>query len=149
MDLKDLKGIGPKKEKALNRLGIYSVSDLYNFYPREYEDRSKKMILQKAKENIKYFFRWKIESKLYYNRFGKYSLTYLYASEREQKIKIIYFNDKFTPTKLEIGKFYNFYTKVEKKNGIYEAYNPIFSKLEDKETIGSIVAIYPLTKSLT
>lgn len=149
MDLKDLKGIGPKKEEALSRLGIYSVSDLYNFYPREYEDRSKKMILPKAKKGVKYFFRWKIESKLYYNRFGKYSLTYLYASEKNQKIKIIYFNDRFTPANLQIGKTYNFFTKVERKNEIYEAYNPIFSKLDDTETIGSIVAIYPLTKSLS
>lgn len=149
MDLKDLKGIGPKREEALNRLGIYTVSDLYNYYPREYEDRSKKMVVSKAREGVKYFFRWKIESKLYYNRFGKYSLTYLYASEKDKKIKIIYFNDRFTPTKLEVGKVYNFYTKVEKKKGFYEAYNPIFSPLDDKETIGSIVAIYPLTKSLS
>lgn len=149
MDLKDLKGIGKKREEALNRLDIYSVSDLYNFYPREYEDRSKKMILSKAKEENKYFFRWKIESKLYFKRFGKYNLTYLYASERDEKIKIIYFNDRFTPTKLEMGKIYNFYTKVQRKNGIYEAYNPLFSNIEDKETIGSIIAIYPLTKSLS
>ena len=54
MDLKDLKGIGKKREEALNRLDIYSVSDLYNFYPREYEDRSKKMILSKAKEENKF-----------------------------------------------------------------------------------------------
>lgn len=149
MDLKDLKGIGPKREEALNRLDIYRVSDLYNFYPREYEDRSKKMILKNAKEDVKYFFRWRIDSKLYYRTYGKHSLTYLYASERDEKIKIIYFNDRFTPTKLEIGKVYNFYCKVTKKNGFFEAYNPIFSKLDDRDTIGSIIAIYPLTKSLT
>lgn len=149
MDLRDLKGIGPKKEETLHRLGIFSLSDLYNFYPREYEDRSKKMIVSKAKENIKYFFRWKIESKLYFHRHGKYNLTYLYASENDRKIKIIYFNDKFTPSKLNINTSYNFYTKITYKNGMYEAYNPIFSDLEDKETIGFIVAIYPLTKNLT
>ncbi|MDD7305924.1 MAG: ATP-dependent DNA helicase RecG [Peptoniphilaceae bacterium] len=148
MDLKDLKGIGKKREEALNKLDIYTISDLYNYYPREYEDRSKKMILPKAREDIKYFFRWKIESKLYYHRSGSYQLSYLYASEKKEKIKIIYFNDKFTPQKLLIGKTYNFYCKIVRKNGFYEAYNPIFSELDDKKTIGSIIALYPLTKGL-
>ncbi|MDU1828835.1 hypothetical protein, partial [Anaerococcus sp.] len=48
MKLIDLKGIGPKKEELLNKLGIYTVSDLYNYYPTSFEDRTHRMIVSKA-----------------------------------------------------------------------------------------------------
>ena len=36
-----LKGVGPKMSELLNKLGIYSVKDLLEYYPRTYEDRTK------------------------------------------------------------------------------------------------------------
>ena len=36
-----LKGVGPNRAKLLNLLGVYSVEDLINYYPRAYEDRTK------------------------------------------------------------------------------------------------------------
>ncbi len=37
MQLTDIKGIGPKGEKILNRLNIKSINDLVNFYPFRYD----------------------------------------------------------------------------------------------------------------
>jgi len=36
----DLNGIGPKKAQAFNRLGLTTVYDLINYFPRRYEDRT-------------------------------------------------------------------------------------------------------------
>ncbi len=36
-----LKGVGPKMFELLNKLGIYTVKDLIEYYPRTYEDRTK------------------------------------------------------------------------------------------------------------
>ena len=33
MNLDDIKGLGPKNLLLLNKLGIYTVEDLINFYP--------------------------------------------------------------------------------------------------------------------
>ena len=45
MDLKEsvqfVKGVGPSRLELLNSLGIFTVEDLINYYPRAYEDRSK------------------------------------------------------------------------------------------------------------
>ena len=35
-----LKGVGPKKHKALKKLGIENIYDLITYYPRRYEDQS-------------------------------------------------------------------------------------------------------------
>ena len=36
-----LKGVGPKKAELLNKLGIYRIKDLLEYYPRNYEDRTR------------------------------------------------------------------------------------------------------------
>ncbi len=38
-EIKFVKGIGPKKAKLMNMLGIENVEDLLRYYPRAYEDR--------------------------------------------------------------------------------------------------------------
>ena len=35
-ELKDVKGIGPKSELLLNKLGIYNIEDLLTYYPVRY-----------------------------------------------------------------------------------------------------------------
>ena len=37
MELKSIKGIGPKSEILLNKLGIMNVYDLITYYPSRYE----------------------------------------------------------------------------------------------------------------
>ena len=36
-----IKGVGPNRVKLFNLLGVYTVEDLINYYPRAYEDRTK------------------------------------------------------------------------------------------------------------
>ncbi|NVF10489.1 ATP-dependent DNA helicase RecG [Anaerococcus sp. AGMB00486] len=148
MDLTDIKGIGKKKKECLQRLSINSVSDLYNYYPKEYEDRSKKFMLSSNIDENKHYFEWTIESKIYMKYSRKSTISYLYASENEKKIKLIWFNDKFSPRKLKIGETYKFYTKVKTDGQNFECYNPMFTNLKDL-SIGSIIPIYSLTRSIT
>ena len=37
MKLIDVKGVGPKSEKILNKMGIFTPDDLINYYPFRYE----------------------------------------------------------------------------------------------------------------
>lgn len=148
MDLTDIKGIGKKKKEYLRRLSITTISDLYNYYPKEYEDRSKKYSLSSDLDDKKHYFEWEIESRLYTNYVKKYTITYLYASEGDKRIKIIWFNDKFSARSLKIGEKYKFFTRIKTDGKNFECYNPQFTSLDDN-SIGKIVPIYPLTKSIT
>lgn len=148
-ELTDIKGIGPKKASALNRLEIYSIRDLYSFYPREYEDRRNKASVLKAQENRSYYFEWKAISKAYVKRFDKTTISYMYFAEDDyKKIRVIWFNDRFSIRKIRINETYKFYTKVQYKKGFYEAINPIFEELDGDE-IGGIYSIYPLTSGIS
>ena len=50
LDLKQnvqyVKGIGPKRVKVLNSIGIYTLYDLITYFPRDYEDRTKTKKIQ-------------------------------------------------------------------------------------------------------
>ena len=40
-DVKYVKTVGPNRVQLLNKLNIYTLKDLIEYYPRDYEDRSK------------------------------------------------------------------------------------------------------------
>ena len=148
-ELTDIRGIGPKKAKTLSKLDIYTVSDLYNFYPRAYEDRSKKILASQAREDRAYYFVWKSVSKPYFKKLKNVSLSYMYfEDELGNKIRVVWFNDRFSIRSIELNKKYKFYTKVSLKKGFYEAINPIFEGLGGNE-IGGIYSIFPLTSGLS
>lgn len=149
MELTDLKGIGPKKKDLLRKLDIYNVSDLYNYYPISFEDRRHLVQINNYDFTKKNYYRWLVDSKTYQNRTRRGTITYLFAKEMatNNKIKLIWFNDRFSANKLRPGKTYKFYTKLSYENGLYEAYNPMFCEM-DEDIIGSIVPIYPLTAGI-
>lgn len=148
-EVTSLKGIGPKKAKALAKLDIYTTSDLYSYYPREYEDRRVKATVLKAKASRSYYFEWKSISKAYVKRLKNMTISYMYFAEGNfKKIRVVWFNDRFSIRKIKLNKTYKFYTKVSYKNGFYEAVNPTFESL-DGDTIGGIYSIYSLTAGLS
>lgn len=148
-DLTSLKGIGPKKAKALSKLDIYTVRDLYSYYPREYEDRRIKASVLKASPTRSYYFEWKAISKAYVKRLKNMIVSYMYFAEGDfKKIRVIWFNDRFSIRKIRLNETYKFYTKVAYKNGYYESVNPIFENLEG-DMIGAIYSIYPLASGIS
>ncbi|WP_248601165.1 ATP-dependent DNA helicase RecG [Anaerococcus lactolyticus] len=144
-----MKGIGPKKAKALSKLDIYTVRDLYTYYPREYEDRRIKASVLKASPTRSYYFEWKAISKAYVKRLKNMIVSYMYFAEGDfKKIRVIWFNDRFSIRKIRLNETYKFYTKVAYKNGYYESVNPIFENL-DGDMIGAIYSMYPLTSGIS
>ena len=51
MELKQLKGIGEKTEKTLNRAGIEKVEDLLDYYPRYYDTYEEPVLVRNLEEN--------------------------------------------------------------------------------------------------
>ena len=149
-DIRSIKGIGPKKATALSRLGIHSVSDLYSYYPKEYEDRRFKSSVFKASFDKAYYFEWKAISKPYTKRLrNNMTISYMYFAEGDfKKIRAVWFNDRFSIRNIKLNQSYKFYTKISYKNGFYEAINPVFEELTG-DSIGGIYSIYPLTSGIS
>ncbi|MCI5839728.1 MAG: ATP-dependent DNA helicase RecG [Peptoniphilaceae bacterium] len=144
MNLTDLKGVGEKTESRLNRLNIYTLEDLCNYYPYEYEDRRTKGIFANKYLAKKCTFYLKICSTPRINYKSKVTLTSIDVFDGHTYGKIIWFNDKFSPMKLYKDKEYYFYGKLFYSNG-YELINPIFSET----VMDEIVPKYYLTEGIS
>ena len=51
IDVKYVKGVGPKMSQVLNRLGVFSVNDLFQYYPRTYIDYQKHLPIKDLRLN--------------------------------------------------------------------------------------------------
>ena len=55
-ELQALKGVGPKIEQALNRLGLFSLRDLLFHLPARYEDRTALVNIADSKPGLPQLF---------------------------------------------------------------------------------------------
>lgn len=49
IDVKYVKGVGPKISEILNRVGVFSVNDIFNYFPRAYIDYQKQISISDLK----------------------------------------------------------------------------------------------------
>ena len=142
MDIIDVKGIGPKTVPILNRLGIYTVDDLVNYYPYRYDHYTvdildnignKTLVKAKVLSNPILSFIKKNFNKLSFN-----------AEIDNKIIKVVIFNRHFLKNNLTIGKEIFIAGKYEEKNNSLVAANILF-KLPNN----MIVPIYHLKSGIT
>lgn len=147
MDLKQIKGIGPKKLEYLSKMMIKSVDDLKTYLPNYYENRSILNKLATALDGEKQYFELEIISqvKTYFVK-KNMTITRVKAKDDTQDVNLIWYNDRFSAKNLIKGKVYKFfgYYNKEKKS----MSNPIFCKLNE-DMIGGIYPIYSVIKGIS
>ncbi|HCJ66675.1 MAG TPA: DNA helicase RecG [Elusimicrobia bacterium] len=60
-DVQFIKGVGPRRAKLLKRLGIQTTNDLITYFPRDWEDRSRIVLIGEAKPGEKVLIRGRVE----------------------------------------------------------------------------------------
>lgn len=63
VDIRYLKGVGPAKAAKLNKLNIFTVEDLLNYFPVKYEDRRYVSKINEIGEEKKYLLRVRLGRK--------------------------------------------------------------------------------------
>ncbi|WP_099203070.1 ATP-dependent DNA helicase RecG [Miniphocaeibacter massiliensis] len=149
MELKTIKGIGPKKEKLLNKLGIFNTLDLIEYYPRDYEDRTKVVKIEEATLGDFNLLRIKIVSpcKTSYPR-RKMSITTCRATDGYNNIILKWFNNPYIKSNIKLNDIFYVYGKISKNGRIIEMDSPIIEKSFGNK-IGKIYPQYSLTEGLT
>ena len=147
--IKNLKGIGPKREKLLHKLGIYSISDLLLYYPRRYEDSSKINKVSEAKIGEKNTFKVRILSKIQNRRIRKgLTLTTFLAEDDSGEVELSFFNAFYLNSFIRIGGEYLVYGKTDFFRGRVSITSPEIEDLHKLKKLGKISPIYNLTEGL-
>lgn len=146
-----LKGVGPARAKALNRIGIYTAYDLLTYFPRAYDDRREKKLLRDIEDGETVCCELLISSEpiLSYIRKGM-ELVKLTAVDETGLVNITWFNQSWLKSSFHIGDQYIFYGKFSKKGNRLELNSPEFAPEEQEEnTFLRLMPVYPLTMGLT
>ena len=146
MELKNIKGIGPKSEILLNKLGIMNVYDLITYYPTRYEIL-KNSNLDEVTSNERIVVSGKIESIPIILRFNRtLNKMNFRLTLQDRKIGVSIFNRAFMKPNLNIGTSIIVIGKYDKDKNILTASDIKFGFLGNET---KIEPVYHLTSGIT
>ena len=149
-DVRYIKGIGEAKAKSLGKLGIATLGDLINWFPRRYEDRREiKPISQLIPgEPACVSAMIASEPKLSHIRKGM-DLVKVRAVDDTGALDVTFFNQSWLKNQLRVGETYTFYGRAEGSLLRKSMASPIVEPEGRREHTGRIVPIYPLTAGIS
>ncbi len=142
-----IKGVGEKRAKLFNSLGIFCVDSLIHFYPRKYEDYSASKNLEAVKSgetvSIKATLITPVKEAMIRRGLTLFKCKF---SDGENVISVTIFNNKYLAKSLRIYEDYYLYGKIEKSLLNFSMNSP---KIEKAENILAIQPVYPAKEKLT
>ncbi len=146
-----LRGVGPAKAEKLAALGITTIYDLLRHFPRSYEDRTRIVPICEMTIGEPACFSAMVVTNPRTAHIRKgLDLTKLTVADDTARLRVVFFNQKFTAERLQYGQEYRFYGAIEGDDTGYQLRNPTVEPASAAgELTGRIVSVYPLTAGLT
>ena len=162
-----ISGVGPQFTKNLAKLNIFTVGDLLQFYPRDYEDRSVKVPLAEYKNHPKIHTVAKVMSHEWFG-YGKMKTLKILINDGTAPAQLICFNRAFLENQLVpgsvitvSGEFYVKYNTLQSTafeaskmtvnqlgvNSMQEVTAAVLKEIKPLNT--GILPIYHLTEGVT
>lgn len=147
--------INQKYIDVLTKLGIFSMLDLLNYYPRKYLDTRDIVGLSSWNDYEPKTSLLKItENKLVFTRFKKSFVQTTVQDEEGKTGEILWFNQPYMQKALEIEEYYLMYGKLGKSKSsrklslTISEYEKVYDGRQGRH-LDKITAIYPETRGLT
>ena len=145
-----LKGVGPTKANILNKVGIYTIKDLIEYYPRVYEDRTELRKIAEFLNNENVLFTAKlVPNSFNQRRLGKLIISKGIFTDNTNYVELVWFNQPYLKDNIKEEVEYIFYGKVIHENGKFKIESPSIYPKYDLIKVMGVYPIYPLTKGLT
>ena len=103
-DVKFVKGVGPNRVVLLNKLGIFTLKDLIEYYPRDYEDRSKPKKIIEVMDGEEALIQAIVQTKVVEVRIRKgLSLYKVKVADESGFMEITWYNQAYIKTQIKKG----------------------------------------------
>jgi ATP-dependent DNA helicase RecG len=146
-----LRGMGPKRSEALLRLGVQSVEDLFYFFPRRHEDRSRFVPIHEIQPGNHATVKGEVLT-MSLRRIKRMTIFEMAVGDDSGFLRATWFNQPYLKEQFQVGDTLILSGKVELYRGRLQMNAPDYESLSDSadDTIhsGRIVPIYPLTEGL-
>jgi len=145
MVLTDVKGVGPKSEKLLNKMGIFTPDDLINYYPFRYEIIARSD-LNTLKDGDKIIVDGVLDTAPTMFFFGRKDRMNFKLETATNIFNVTIFNRGFLKSKLNVGTNISVIGKFDKKHNLIVASDLKFGLLPDAP---KIEAVYHTVSGIT
>lgn len=148
--LRYIKGIGPKRAVALERLGIHSIRDLFYYFPRRYEDRSHFISIADLQPGQIATIRGEVLA-VRLKPIRGISIFELVVGDSTGMVHAVWFNQPYLKNQFAVGQHLILYGKTEWYKERLQISSPEYELMDEKEEslhAGRITPIYPLTEGL-
>ncbi|MBQ6781542.1 MAG: ATP-dependent DNA helicase RecG [Treponema sp.] len=154
-----LSGVGPATATLFANLNIFTVADLLQFYPRDYEDRTKRIPIADAyRQNIKAHTIAQVIGHEWFG-YGRMKTLKLIMSDGTIRAELVAFNRAFLEKSLPIGTIIAVTGKFEEKYGRIQCTSFDTEKIADGGNLADyqnqpvpnsrVVPLYHLTEGLS
>jgi len=164
ISIRYVKGVGPKREKVFNKLGVSSIEDLLYYFPRRYEDRTKFTAISGLEEGLEQTVKARVlvsADRRSFRRRG-FSITEALVDDDTGRLSCVWFNQPYLKTYLRPGAMVILYGKVERYSGKLQMNAPEFEVVSGENddpgsgargqgeplNSGRIVPVYSLPEGL-
>lgn len=145
-----IKGIGEKTAVPFAKVGIHTVEDLIQYYPRAYETYGEPVELSKIEDGKKYAVQGYILSVSAVKRYAKYQVFTAQIQVGQEVMQGTWFNMPFLRNHFQWGAQYVFRGIVYLKGNQYRMEQPEHYTLGDYDRLLHVMQPkYPLTAGLT
>ena len=147
----ELKGIGEKTEKVLEKLGIHTIGDLIRYFPRTYDVYEEPITVSEVAEGSICTVTGAIYGTVRVNGTRNMQVTTLTLKDLTGTLTVKWFRMPFLKSTLRAGGMITLRGKVSNRRGVLTMEQPeIFypcSKYEEK--LDTLQPVYPLTNGIT
>jgi len=142
-----LKGVGPRRAEFLARLGIHTVEDVLNFFPRKYVDRGDIRRIADVKPGADLAVCATVVERASPGWGGRLEAL---IEDDSGTMTVVWFHARYLQRAIEEGQEYVFYGRVGRYRGRPRFLHPKFRRLDDAEMAGAqrILVEYPTTEGL-
>jgi len=149
--IKTLKGIGKKKDVLYGRLGIRTVKDLIEYYPKSYETGLNTMEIDSLEINQPCQIKGQIQQTPVSLKRGRFIITKTSIRDKTGEIEVIWFNQPYLKNQLKVGEVLFLKGKTSMKNNRLHLSSPriIGEKEQAYLKEKAIVPIYSLGRGLS
>ncbi len=145
-DIRYIRGVGEKRAALYGRLGVFTVGDLLEHYPRDYVDLTSPVSISDAEEGTLCAIRALVDAKTPEQRIRRgLSVSKVRAVDGRADLLLTFFNMKYAVDALEIGKEYIFYGVFSRRFTGGEMTAPEIFPAEES----GYLPRYPLTEGLS
>ncbi len=145
-----VKGIGEKTQKILARIGIETVQDLLEHYPRDYEEFAMPVPIAQVNEGSVATIEAYLGVTPRLKRVRHLQILNAQVRDSSGTLLLTWFNMPFLKNKLHMGTRYLFRGKATIKKGALVMEQPkIYNKEEYFKLLKILQPIYPLTEGIT